>query len=144
MFLLTNAELLRYRHAAPSGPWPWMDFDKVDRVATVTTDVTVVTSAAPATPTTDIPLAFWPGYPQKLFGNWTPDQVERSQMLIKCSKNHSSTIYWMDVLDNGSFIPSKMGNSETTGTVTRVNEHAFWDILQREVVSRCPSYAGLI
>jgi hypothetical protein len=109
-----------------------MDFDKVDQVATVTTDVTVVTSPATATPTTDIP--FWAGYPQNLFGNWTPDQVERSQMLIKCSKNHSSTVYWMDVLDKGSFIPSKMGNSETTGTVTRLDEHAFWDsILQGEV-----------
>jgi hypothetical protein len=121
-----------------------MDFNKVDQVTTVTTDVTVVTPPVTATPMTDV--SFWPGYPQNLFGNWTPDQVERSQMLIKCSKNRSSSVYWMDVLDNGSFTPSNMGNGETsdpsdtvttvdypTNTVTTVDEPAFWKILQGEV-----------
>jgi hypothetical protein len=74
----------------------------------------------------------WRGYPQNLFGNWTPDQVKRSQMLIKCSNNHTSTVYWMDVLDNGMFTRSNMGNGSAS-TVTSENEDTFWEILQGEV-----------
>ncbi|OJA16737.1 hypothetical protein AZE42_07559 [Rhizopogon vesiculosus] len=108
-----------YRHAAPSGPWPWMDLKNVG-VSNATSDHNDIDKS-------------WPGYPQNLFGNWTPDQVERSQMLKKCSKNLSSTIYWMDVLDTGSFTPggSDIGNGHTS-TVTSVNENEFWNILQAE------------
>jgi hypothetical protein len=76
----------------------------------------------------------WPGYPRNLFGNWTPDQVERSQMLTKCSKNSSSTIYWMDVLDTGCFTAggSDIGNGHTS-TVTSANQDEFWNMLQAEV-----------
>ncbi|KAJ8593415.1 hypothetical protein M405DRAFT_879332, partial [Rhizopogon salebrosus TDB-379] len=90
-----------YRHAAPSGPWPWMDFSKIDDMTVTTQDTTSIDES-------------WRGYPQNLFGNWTPDQVGRSQILMKCSKNQSSTIYWMDVLDNGMFARASMGNGDTT------------------------------
>lgn len=76
--------------------------------------------------TTDIDPS-WRGYPQNLFGNWTPDQVERSKMLGRCLLNNSSTIYWMDVLNDGSF---RKGDTTVVG-----NEHedGFWDILQGQV-----------
>jgi len=91
----------------------------------------------------------WRGYPQNLFGNWTPDQVERSEMLIKCLKNQSSTIYWMDVGTDGKFATPDMrreGRTSTVtataqdvcedghiSTVTTTNQDEFWDIMQRQV-----------
>ncbi|KAJ8586909.1 hypothetical protein M405DRAFT_883012, partial [Rhizopogon salebrosus TDB-379] len=107
-----------YRHAAPSGPWPWMDFSKIDDTTVTTQDTTRIDES-------------WRGYPQNMFGNWTPDQVGRSQMLLKCSKNQSSTIYWMDVLNNGMFARANMGNGDTS-TVRTANEDEFWDMLQGE------------
>jgi hypothetical protein len=108
-----------------------MDFSHVDitspstAVTIVTTDVatdesdttTAVTDASTATQ--------WSGYPQDLFGNCTPDQVQRSQMLIKYSKNQSSIIYWMDVLDDGKFITPHM-----TVTPTNDSKNDFWNMLQ--------------
>ncbi|OJA16736.1 hypothetical protein AZE42_07558 [Rhizopogon vesiculosus] len=88
----TNLDVLpRYRHATPSGPWPWMDFDTPDNTRTATTGDRVGQS-----------------YPQNLFPNWTPDQVKRSQMLKWCS-NDQSSMYWMDVLDNGKFTTPQAG-----------------------------------
>ncbi|KAG1896166.1 uncharacterized protein F5891DRAFT_1193400 [Suillus fuscotomentosus] len=105
-----------YRHAAPSGPWPWMDFE-VDSAASTT-------AIDPS----------WRGYPQNQFGNWTPDQVGRSKMIEKCLANKTSTIYWMDVRNNGSFASSNIGGK---GNITVVGpehepEDGFWDILQGE------------
>ena len=40
--LLLAYALPRYRQAAPSGPWPWMDFSHVD----ITSASTAVTTAA--------------------------------------------------------------------------------------------------
>ncbi|KAG2140513.1 uncharacterized protein EDB93DRAFT_1252799 [Suillus bovinus] len=103
-----------YRHAAPSGPWPWMDFDVES-----TTSPTVIDQS-------------WRGYPRNQFGNWTPDQVERSKMIEKCSVNASSTIYWMDVLDNGSFASPNIGGHGHTTVVGAQNVDQFWDILQEK------------
>jgi hypothetical protein len=96
-----------------------MDFSKIDDTTVTTQDTTRIDES-------------WRGYPQNMFGNWTPDQVGRSQMLLKCSKNQSSTIYWMDVLNNGMFARANMGNGDTS-TVRTANEDEFWDMLQGEV-----------
>jgi len=98
------------------------------------------------------------GYPQNLFGNWTPDQVERSEMLIKCSKNQSTTIYWMDVDTDGKFASPDIrreGRTSTVttttqdvcknghiSTVTTINQDEFWDIMQGEV-NLCLFCAGV-
>ncbi|KAG1883338.1 hypothetical protein F4604DRAFT_1920546 [Suillus subluteus] len=103
-----------YRHAAPSGPWPWVDFD-VDS----TSSTTVINPS-------------WRGYPQNQFGNWTPDQVGRSKMLEKCLGNKSSTIYWMDVRDDGSFTSPDFGGNGDTMVVGIEHEDEFWGILQEE------------
>ncbi|KAG1817382.1 hypothetical protein EV424DRAFT_1324487 [Suillus variegatus] len=116
-FLMLSTDTLhRYRHAAPSGPWPWMDFE-VDSTASTT-------AIDPS----------WRGYPQNQFGNWTPDQVGRSKMIEKCLVNKTSTTYWMDVRNNGSFASSNIGGK---GNITVVgpeheSEDGFWDILQGE------------
>ncbi|KAG0699510.1 hypothetical protein DFH29DRAFT_44556 [Suillus ampliporus] len=101
-----------YRHAAPSGPWPWMDLN-VDF-----TDSTTVIDGS------------WRGYPQNQFGNWTPDQVRRSQMLEKCSINKSSTVYWMDVHYDGSFTTPDIGGNGHTTVVSTQREDDLWDVLQ--------------
>ncbi|KAI6044636.1 hypothetical protein EDC04DRAFT_2641371 [Pisolithus marmoratus] len=76
-----------HRHAAPSGPWPWMDFD-VDPHTTSSGSIEVDKT--------------WRGYPQNLFANWTPEQVERSKMLTSCPPG-ACKIYRVDVLKNGTF-----------------------------------------
>ncbi|OAX32053.1 hypothetical protein K503DRAFT_852217 [Rhizopogon vinicolor AM-OR11-026] len=124
LLLLTDAP--SYRHASPSGPWPWMDFRNVD-VTTAVRNVPIDRS--------------WRGYPQNLFKNWTHGQVDRSQMLKKCLKNHSSTIYWLDVLDNGEFATPDMKSKDRTNgahvsKVTTTNQDMFWEMLQREVTQR--------
>jgi len=120
--LLPTNPLPRYRHAAPSGPWPWMDLKNID--SSISTGDEEIDSS-------------WPGYPQNKFGNWTPNQVERSEMLIRCSKNQSSTVYMMDVLDNGNFVPSTMGDGDPNEPSTvgpgPESENVFWNSLQREV-----------
>ena len=159
LFLVLLAYTLpRYRHAAPSGPWPWMDFSHVDVTSpstavttvatdgatnksdatTVATDVATTMSDASTTVTDTSTATKWSGYPQNLFGNWTPDQVERSQMLIKCSKNQSSTVYWMDVLDGGKFITPDM-----TMTTTKDSEDDFWNLLQGEASLIRPLHISL-
>ena len=119
-----------------------MDFSHVD-ITTASTAVTTVTTVAThvATKESDATIAVtdastatkWSGYPQNLFGNWTPDQVQRSQMIIRCSKNQSSTIYWMDVLDNAKFITPNM-----TVTPTNDSEDDFWTMLQGKASLICP------
>jgi hypothetical protein len=104
-----------------------MDFSNVD-ISTATNHVPELVCSVEAQNMT------WSGYPQKAFRNWTPDQVERSQMFTKCSKNQS-TIYWMDVLHgNGKFSPSP---SDTTGsgisTVAAADHDEFWEKLQVKV-----------
>jgi hypothetical protein len=77
----------------------------------------------------------WRGYPQNLFGNWTPEQVA-GEMLSKCSNNQPSTIYWMDLLKSGKFTTPDMGaNGHTSTTSTNENEDEFWNMLQGIQVS---------
>jgi len=111
-----------------------MDFRDVDRLTATTATHTTVTH------TTATHTQGWEEYPQKPFGNWTQTQVEHSQMLTKCSKNKPSTIYWMDVDDDGKFT-----NSDLTGgghgTVT--HPRPLWDILQGKVNLACHLYPRL-
>jgi len=99
----------------------------ITTVTTVATYVATDESAATAAVTDASAATKWSGYPQSLFGNWTPDQVERSQMIKKCSKNQSSIIYWMDVLDNAKFTTPYM-----TVAPTNDSENDFWNLLQGE------------
>jgi hypothetical protein len=121
----TDSNLPRYRHAAPSGPWPWMDFSNVN-VSTATNDVPKSVCSEKAQDMT------WLDYPQETFKNWTSNQVERSQMFTKCSKNQS-TIYWMDMLHGkGEFSLSYVGSSHIS-TVAAADHDEFWKKLKVEV-----------
>ncbi|KAN0082953.1 hypothetical protein V8E55_008748, partial [Tylopilus felleus] len=100
-----------YRHAAPSGPWPWMDFDE---------DVLGV----PPPPT--LPLTHsWCGYPQSLFPNWTKTQVDRCKMLTDCPVG-DSTVFKVDVLNDGTF-DAKGSEIATIKDRDTDSENKFWE-----------------
>lgn len=110
-----------YRHAAPSGPWPWMDFD-TDSDITLNRDNPPASSGATG--------QSWHGYPQTLFGNWKPDQVKRSKMLSNCSELDMCSVHWLDVLTDGTFtVLDKEGEDQTT-RITPESINEFWELLQ--------------
>ncbi|KIN96961.1 hypothetical protein M404DRAFT_925566 [Pisolithus tinctorius Marx 270] len=74
------------------------------------------------------PPDHWKKYPQNLFGNWTPDQVQRSKMLTACSDSQPCLIYNVEVKDDGHF--DKAAGERTT-TVTADNAQEFWEELQQ-------------
>ncbi|KAF8553819.1 hypothetical protein OG21DRAFT_1522884 [Imleria badia] len=105
----------KYRHAAPSAPWPWMDFDQD------------VADVLPLSPGAHEP---WSRYPQSHFGNWTPDQVQRCRMLTICKDQYMCQIHKVDVLADGLF--DRPDENERTREIpsdpTAARE--FWDELQ--------------
>ncbi|KAG2130870.1 hypothetical protein DEU56DRAFT_954249 [Suillus clintonianus] len=110
-----------YRHAAPSGPWPWVDLES-----------DTILETEPAPPPRPVEQWKWRGYPQCLFGNWVADRVARCRMVENCSKEprEKCKIYYVDVLKTGDFKPAK-----DTDPPIEVDEGALsqlWDQLQTE------------
>ncbi|KAF8553795.1 hypothetical protein OG21DRAFT_1463498 [Imleria badia] len=101
-----------YRHAAPSAPWPWMDFD---------TDASEVHPFPPGELGQD---PEWSHYPQSLFRNWTHDQVERCGIL-KFAPNEPCSVYKVDVFKDGSF-----DKNDEDRTVEVQNPRAYWERLE--------------
>ncbi|KAG1807461.1 uncharacterized protein BJ212DRAFT_1303431 [Suillus subaureus] len=105
-----------YRHAAPSGPWPWVDFN---------TDL-----SSPEPPFRKGEHE-WRGYPQELFGNWSPIPVARSQMLTRCAHTvKPCIIYTVDVTGDGQFKIPEQGLHRVE--VPEGKETEFWSKLQEE------------
>ncbi|KAL4080150.1 hypothetical protein V8B97DRAFT_701047 [Scleroderma yunnanense] len=104
-----------HRHAAPSGPWPWMDFDADDSTATLSTSEEVESS--------------WRNYPQNKFKNWTPEQVKRSKMLTNCSVG-TCKVFRVDVLDDGRF------DDDRTREVTSVAPDEVDELWDKIIVPR--------
>ncbi|KAH0834812.1 hypothetical protein J3R83DRAFT_10421 [Lanmaoa asiatica] len=106
----------RYRHAAPSAPWPWMDFNQ---------DEAYVPPLSPGA------LEPWSQYPQSLFGNWTPDQVARCRMLTICKDKYACQIHKVDIFKDGTFdkpqeeVQPRQIPSDLESTT------AFWEELQK-------------
>ncbi|KAF8523162.1 hypothetical protein BU17DRAFT_43987 [Hysterangium stoloniferum] len=87
-----------YRHAAPSGPWPWQS---------LTYKITDHTSSIPHThDTTPGTCEGWRNYPESLFPNWKNAQVTESKMKTLLKESGTSTIYHIDVKENGIFMNS--------------------------------------
>ncbi|KIJ07942.1 hypothetical protein PAXINDRAFT_18895 [Paxillus involutus ATCC 200175] len=111
-----------YRHAAPSAPWPWMDFDMdSSEVEPLVPDGLVDNTEE------------WKRYPQSLFGNWTPDQVLRSKMLLSCNSQEPCAVHRVDILDGGKFDKSEEGRTAHVNPNSALI-NSFWDGLQ-EIVS---------
>jgi hypothetical protein len=102
-----------HRHAIPSGPWPWID---------INTPIPVYRNCK---------VEGWQGYPQALYHNWLPDQVDRAQ--IGCARDapwiEPCTIYPMIVIANGEFIKN---NPEV---YYPDEKDKFWARLHNEVVT---------
>ncbi|KAG2149644.1 hypothetical protein BD769DRAFT_1649081 [Suillus cothurnatus] len=106
----------RYRHAAPSGPWPWVDFN---------------TDLSSSEPPPRKGEHEWCGYPQELFGNWSPIPVARSGMLTQCERIvRPCVIYGIDVTSDGQFKPREQGLYRVE--VSEEKENEFWSKLQEE------------
>ena len=78
------------------------------------------------------PTLNWAEYPQSLFPNWNPRQLERSGIRRALTERHEGpcTIYNVDVLETGQF---KRPGEYFVG---EENQDGFWEILQA-VVSNC-------
>jgi hypothetical protein len=79
-----------HRHAAPSGPWPWLDVDLESYEDTN------------ESPESREALLV---YPQSHFPNWTPLQVRKSGIKEATGKECTCDIYAVDVLSSGKFEP---------------------------------------
>lgn len=76
------------------------------------------------------PSSPWADYPRNQFGNWTRDQVVRSNLLTSCSSFRSCLIYEMEVRDAVD-CTKFVGEKTTTITADRASSQAFWDELQQ-------------
>ncbi|KDQ10147.1 hypothetical protein BOTBODRAFT_190632 [Botryobasidium botryosum FD-172 SS1] len=108
-----------YRHAAPAGPWPWVD-DVNDQEEANNTNPDGIIGSCSHQNCNDCPQ--WIGYPQSLFGNWTIKPV------IKCrieeavkQDNIQSTIYTVNVGDDGNF------EAPARRIVTNENKREYWN-----------------
>ena len=84
-----------YRHAMPSGPWPWTDIGTRDEISE---SVELVCHHDDCQD-----CKRWLNYPRSLFPNWTADQVARSGMLVKAGRQNHCQMYRLDVKTNGEF-----------------------------------------
>lgn len=122
--------LSSYRHAAPSGPWPWVDLES--DIKPPETE-----PASPQRQSTEGNNCHWRGYPQCLFGNWIKERVKRCKMVENCSTDASEQcrIYYVDVLKNGKFKPAS--NDNLPLDVDERNLAHLWDKLQTKVRNSC-------
>jgi len=77
-----------HRHAAPSGPWPWLDLDlesSEDPNESEGLNETLLV------------------YPQSHFKNWTPLQVRKSGIQEAIEKDCICDVYTVDILSSGEF-----------------------------------------
>jgi len=70
----------------------------------------------------------WSQYPQSLFGNWTCDQVNRSQMLTKCSNCELSTVYKISLFNDGRF--DKQVEARAVRKDDAADWQAYWNYLE--------------
>ncbi|KAG6841075.1 hypothetical protein C0991_002168 [Blastosporella zonata] len=97
-----------HRHAAPSGPWPFLDLD--DHI-----DPGQLVDKEPSLPVQQCDHRdpancnrCWSGYPQSLFPNWTPAQQKRSRISKVVERVHDTcTAHYVDVDEKGEFAASK-------------------------------------
>ncbi|KAJ8522411.1 hypothetical protein ONZ45_g1008 [Pleurotus djamor] len=92
-----------HRHAAPSGPWPWMNLDSA-------IEAEQLTSEGPPVPEfcdhTTCEGRCWQEYPKSKFPNWTDDQVDRAKIrdaVREYDDTKPCTLHLVDVDDRGRF-----------------------------------------
>ena len=113
-----RVRLPSHRHAAPCGPWPWINIDD---------EIPLFQEASRKPHQCPHPVGkcegCWALYPQSLFPNWTPGQVERSRMKsIFTAATQNCLIHRVEVADDGTFYDP--------GSLRASGDEEFWKILQ--------------
>jgi len=111
-----------HRHAAPAGPWPYID-TLTDQESEEVIDAKIPAIIGSCGHDDDCQdCKQWIAYPQSLFSIWTIKPVRHSGLdrVIRCGED-SSVIYTVDVLENGVF-----GDSGTV-TVTSRTKRDYWN-----------------
>jgi hypothetical protein len=124
-----------YRHAAPSGPWPWVDecdlADSLDELNELESRPTPV-EPIPLVPCGHIncdDCPQWNKYPQSQFGNWTPKPVAKCKIAEVVLYQHSTcVIRYVDVKDSGVF----EGYGKYEVSLKNLREH-WWDVVNIQV-----------
>jgi hypothetical protein len=135
-----------HRHAAPSGPWPWVDECDLAEALDELNDLDSKPGSDAPTPLVpcrhkecdDCPS--WNTYPQSLFGNWTPKPVAKCKIADVVVNSHSSTciIRHVDVQDTGVF--EGHGKEE----VSQKNVREYWrNFMDAEVSCPASKHASL-
>ncbi len=121
-----------YRHAAPSGPWPWMD------LWTPILPEQLKPKRRPVSPLcdhTDCGGECWMNYPASLFPNWMQDQVRRAKIAnaIELYDEHKACVlYVVDTDTHGRF------HSPDQVTVKDADKDEFWNVWLRSKVRYTP------
>ncbi|EAU87069.2 hypothetical protein CC1G_11249 [Coprinopsis cinerea okayama7 len=121
-----------YRHGTPSGPWPFLDIDdEVDPKRIEDPDSHIPMSAEPCVHHINLTQEFcWCKYPQSLYPNWTVRQQRKSRILkvIKRKERQRCIVYYIDVRDDGVFVPS--APREVDESVSK--QDAQWHVMTHE------------
>jgi len=95
---------LAYRHASPSGPWPWRDLDyDLSESRQNSPEANRGAFPCPHSKKECAGYPCWTLYPQSLFPNWTPGQIKKSGIVEAASKSQVCTLYVVDVNQDGHF-----------------------------------------
>jgi hypothetical protein len=132
--LPTSTSSCSHRHAAPSGPWPWMD---------LATDFSVINQATPPSTPGEDGLSDWSEYPQNLFPNWKRDQVIRCRILLDPPPTGRSTIYNIDVVKDDAFDTHASSNLPrfVNGTPSIVDSTATVETLSANLQTEVSSHS---
>ncbi|KAJ7243048.1 hypothetical protein C8J57DRAFT_1452471 [Mycena rebaudengoi] len=130
-----------HRHAAPSGPWPFLDLDNevssdclllfVRRTTRLMLTQIDPVQLGRQTPPTLHPQ-HWTSYPASLFPNWTSAQQKKSGIsrLVDHTSSHQPhcTIHHVNVLADGSFA------ADADEVVTEQTKSAYWETLTKKPI----------
>lgn len=124
--------LASYRHAGPSGPWPWADMveDLHDGDLFVLNKQSLQPASDGDNQADDSPYS-WREYPTQLFPNWRGSRLLRSGMTKLIDKRDKSgpdcVVHYIDVDVRGGF--SEPGQY----TVRDDNPNDFWETMKVRV-----------
>ena len=97
--------LTSYRHAGPSGPWPWADMVEDDNGLLQPVPDMHMPGTHAAKSNCDSQRAAWREYPTNLFPNWEGSRLVRSGIagLITKKPVTDCVVYYVDVEKSGVF-----------------------------------------
>lgn len=116
-----RAPLPPHRHAAPSGPWPWMDLSSTIRPEQLSSEQPPV---PPLCDHTDCKGACWKDYPRSRFPNWEKAQTQRAKIneaIASEEASKGSVLYIVDTDRNGIF------HGRKPVRVARTEVEDFWN-----------------